>query len=208
MHATDRIQRDIEEILEKNKWYYERRKNYYRNIGKPESRMITPLFIAGGSIAMLLKNPAQAAKLKSRFMRSEAAYLMVFSEKIPIKVWPKIVYILKKTETTLDKRISHSYKGSKFLSSWRNLTAFLTTARIFKRFSFSAEDLANLNESLFTEQLITESWKLIKEQESPSQRLDAKKPSFIIDCCAAMAKKYQLMDLEVIGKRSLPKNAR
>ena len=32
LHATDKIQRDIEEILERHGWFYERRKNYYRNI--------------------------------------------------------------------------------------------------------------------------------------------------------------------------------
>ena len=35
LHATDKIQRDIEQILERHDFYYERRKNYYRNIGRP-----------------------------------------------------------------------------------------------------------------------------------------------------------------------------
>ena len=33
LHATDKIQRDIEAILERRDWFYERRKNYFRNAG-------------------------------------------------------------------------------------------------------------------------------------------------------------------------------
>lgn len=60
-----------------------------------------------------------------------------------------------------------------------------------------------MDESLITEQLISESWDVIKEQDSASQRLDAKRTSFIMNCCDAMAKKFQLTDVEVIGKRHL-----
>ena len=48
LHATDKIQRDIEQILERHEFYYERRKNYYRNIGRPPSRFVTPLYVAAG----------------------------------------------------------------------------------------------------------------------------------------------------------------
>jgi hypothetical protein len=71
LHATDKLQRDIEEILERHDWYYERRKNYYRNIGKPAARFVTPLYLAAGYIALVMKNPGVAARLKSKFMRTQ-----------------------------------------------------------------------------------------------------------------------------------------
>jgi hypothetical protein len=49
LHATDKIQRDIEEVLERSGWFYERRKNYYRNIGKPEARFVTPMWRQGSN---------------------------------------------------------------------------------------------------------------------------------------------------------------
>ena len=49
LHATDKIQRDIEQILEKYEFYYERRKNYYRNIGRPPAQFVTPLFVAAAT---------------------------------------------------------------------------------------------------------------------------------------------------------------
>src|SRR5262249_40629514 len=64
--ASDKVQRDIEEFLERHGWYYERRKNYYKNIGKPRDRFVTPLFLAGGFAALVMKNPARGAKLRSK----------------------------------------------------------------------------------------------------------------------------------------------
>jgi AIPR protein len=52
LRATDKIQRDIEEILERHGWFYERRKNYYRNIGKPPAKFVTPMYLAGGMVTL------------------------------------------------------------------------------------------------------------------------------------------------------------
>ena len=74
LHATDKIQRDIEEILERHDWYYERRKNYYRNIGKPKARFVTPLYLASAVVALVFKNPAKATRIKARFTRNQHSY--------------------------------------------------------------------------------------------------------------------------------------
>lgn len=41
LHATDKIQRDIEEALKLDEFYYERRTNYYKNQGMPLDRIVT-----------------------------------------------------------------------------------------------------------------------------------------------------------------------
>lgn len=117
LHATEKIQRDIEEILERNEWYYERRKNYYRNIGKPASRFVTPLYIAGGFVSLVLKNPAVGARLKQRFMRNPSSYAAVFSSAVPIEVWPAIVGTMKAVEEQLSRiRIVKGESGERFLA--------------------------------------------------------------------------------------------
>jgi len=93
--ATDKIQRDIETILETRNWYYERRKNYYKNIGKPRERFIEPLFLAVSMVALVRKSPKLASRLKSRFMQDTKSYHAVFSDKLPIEVWHKLALNLK-----------------------------------------------------------------------------------------------------------------
>jgi hypothetical protein len=103
LHATDKIQRDIEEVLERSGWFYERRKNYYRNIGKPEARFVTPMYIEAGCVALVLRNPLVAARLKSRFMRIPESYAAVFSEELPLNVCPVIAEVVKRAEDVLQE---------------------------------------------------------------------------------------------------------
>ena len=79
LHATDRIQRNIEDILLRNDWYYERRTNYYRNEGRPEARIISPLELAVGSVALLLKDCIKSSKLRQKNLRAPEAYNAVYS---------------------------------------------------------------------------------------------------------------------------------
>ncbi|QTR05395.1 AIPR family protein, partial [Saccharothrix algeriensis] len=41
LRATDEVQRKIEAHFASAGWYYDRRKNYYRNIGKSPDRIIS-----------------------------------------------------------------------------------------------------------------------------------------------------------------------
>ena len=72
LRATDKIQRDIEEALEARNWFYDRRRHYFKNLGKPVNRIISPAFLAACVYALILKEPKRAVKLTTKFMRIEA----------------------------------------------------------------------------------------------------------------------------------------
>lgn len=103
LHATEKIQRDIEDVLVRSDLFYERRKNYYLNLGHPPFDIITPLYLAAGYVNLILKSPFKAANLRSRFMRSDVSYNTVFSPKTPINVWPRIAISLKRTDEALEE---------------------------------------------------------------------------------------------------------
>ncbi len=75
----------------------------YLNQGHSPSVIVAPLYIASGYVSLVLKAPATASKLKSRFMRLDKSYQTVFSETVPLGVWPVIGHILKKTDAVLEK---------------------------------------------------------------------------------------------------------
>jgi len=56
LKATDRIQRDIETFFKQNGWYYDRRKNYYKNMGMPVDRIIGIPYLAQAIMAILSAN--------------------------------------------------------------------------------------------------------------------------------------------------------
>lgn len=144
LHATDKIQRDIEEVMFRSGLYYERRKNFYVNLGHNATEIVTPLYMAAGFVALALKNPQKAVSLRSRFMRTDAAYETVFSDKTPITLWPTIGHVLKKVDLALEKKRPSRAMGEHFLKGWRYLSAFCVVSRHFGLFNYTRKQLLGL----------------------------------------------------------------
>jgi AIPR protein len=206
LHATDKIQRDIEDILEKNEWFYERRKNYYRNIGKPAQRFVTPLYLASGVLSLVFKNPAAAARLRNRFMRNQLSYDAVFSEKLNLQIWPTLVTVLKTVDDGLSLLRSQTNElGDRFLAKWRGLVALICTARLLGKFDYSTDEFLSIRPAEITATFVAEVWRPIEEAALiPSSRRAFKSPHFAFAQCSAAAGNYSLTGVEVVGRRHLP----
>lgn len=204
LHATDKIQRDIEDILERHGWFYERRKNYYRNIGKPPARFVTPMYVAAGFVALVLRNPTAAAGLKSRFMRNPAAYGVVFSDNAPLEVWPAIAEVLKRAEDTLETLRPQGSKSERFLARSRNLLGLLAVARSLNGFSYSIDELIALDKSKLTREMLRETWESVKDvHRQDGRRHDDGVPAQESACVEA-SKHFGLAGIEQVGRRKLP----
>lgn len=202
LHATDKIQRDIEDILLRNGLYYERRKNYYINLGRLPSEIITPLYLAAGYVNLILKSPHRAAALKSRFMRSAESYNLVFSNKTPINVWPKIAMLLKKTDEVLEKsRPTGSSANERFLKNWRQLTCILCVSKILGTFDFSAENISSFDMSRFTEQELQFTWDLMCLFDPKMLNNNGwRRKDFVIKVCQSFADKFNITGIQRIEK--------
>lgn len=205
LRASDKVQRDIEEYLEQHGWYYERRRNYYKNIGKPQDRFVTPMFLAAGFVSLVMKNPAHGSKLRAKFMRTDASYQMVFSDRHPIQVWLAIAEIVKRVEAGLNKLRPLGGGSERFLASWRNLIAFLLVSRLAGRFSFTTADLITFDFAQVTPALVADIWDLANAQLGRVYKGSAaKKTQFTAACCMRAADDYGVKDVDVVGKRVVP----
>jgi hypothetical protein len=168
---------------------------------------VTPLYIAAGYIALVMKNPSVAARLKSRFMRTQEGYESVFSPEAPIGVWVAITEILKKVESILtEARPGRASEGERFLSSWRNLVSFLVVAKLIGTFAISAERLIRLDVETISKELVLEIWQIINtERRNPSKQFEFRNPTFIAACCQVLVNTYGVTSIEAIG-RQRPKN--
>jgi hypothetical protein len=201
LHATDRIQRDIEEILESHDWYYERRKNYYRNIGKPQGRFVTPLYLASAVVALVFKHPGKATRLKARFMQNQAGYDAVFSSNLPIEIWPVLVDIFKR----VDLWLSHSGRGrvrERFIKTWRPLVALVAVAKALGTFAYPRERLLELADAPPSDSDFAEVWEII--QEVPTGRPGKLRYRQNIQCCERAAARFGLTGVREVGSRALP----
>ena len=168
LHATDKIQRDIEEVLQLNDFYYERRTNYYKNQGIPIEKILTPLYAASGYINLILKSPSQASIIKAKFMRNINSYNKVFSSDVDILVWPKIVYILKNTDKFLEtKRPNNNNINEHFIKKRRQYISFLTISRMLGKFDFTIQDIISFNLSYYTFEELEKTWVLFNKITPP-----------------------------------------
>lgn len=162
LRATDKIQEDIEDILRKEELYYERRVNYYSNQGVSASKIYSPLYLAKGYMALVLKRPYNAVALKQKFMRKQASYEEIFSEKTDLRVWPIIARIMRKTDDYMSSLREEKCRD-RFLHNVRYQISFLTIARLLGGFAYSIDSLVLLDVKKYTFDEVKKTWNDIQK---------------------------------------------
>lgn len=163
LHATDRIQRSIEEILLRNDWFYERRTNFYKNEGRPDARILSPIVLATASVALLLKNPLRSSKLRQKNIRSPEAYAAAYSEHFPLNAWPIVACLIRAAEGAITRahRAKRVAQGQ-HLAAWRGPLAYVAAVRASGTFSYKHQDIAGLDTALLTDAFMDECWATVK----------------------------------------------
>jgi hypothetical protein len=203
LHATDKIQRDIEEILVRHGWYYDRRKNFYANQGMAPERIVSPLYLAAAAVGVLHTHPGVASGMKQRHLRKVGVYGNVFSEHVDLTAWPALVSIVKVVDHHLDQLRGGSGTGEHFLKRWRHLVAFLVVARELGRFSFSASDIAKFDASKVTLDKVKDAWFFIQSVATRDKYTGKKariSGHFVQRVAAAAAAHFDIKDPQSVEK--------
>ncbi|WP_231441487.1 AIPR family protein [Brevibacterium zhoupengii] len=100
LRATDRVQREIEEILRAEGLYYERRKNYYQNQNVPIVDLVSIDQMGQAVMAVLVQTPEFSRGSVSRIFEDEI-YNVVFSAAHPIRVYARSISIVRTCESYL-----------------------------------------------------------------------------------------------------------
>lgn len=101
LRATDDIQRNIEDYLRPEGFYYDRRKNYYKNEGRPISKIISITYLAQSVIAILLRRPNDARSRPSSLLKEDINYYTIFDASYPMPLYLKCIQIMKRIESYL-----------------------------------------------------------------------------------------------------------
>ncbi|MBY4384135.1 AIPR family protein [Rhodococcus fascians] len=101
LRATDDIQRKIEAFFLANDWYYDRRKNFYRNQGKSPARIVGIPLLAQGIMAMGLSRPDNSRARPSSLLKREVDYKKVFNPDLALEVYLWLAQTLKQVDSFL-----------------------------------------------------------------------------------------------------------
>lgn len=104
LRSADEIHRNIEDYFGFNGYFYDRRKNFYKNQRKPISKIISIGYLAQAFIAIVLQKPDDARARPSTLLNSDDKYSDIFSRATPIDVYLKVIVILKSVEFFLKEK--------------------------------------------------------------------------------------------------------
>jgi hypothetical protein len=87
LRATDDVQRQIEDYFLTKGWYYDRRKNFYKNDGKDMSKIVGIPFLGAAVTAMGLARPDKSRGKPSSLLKNNDDYKQVFSSSIDLEIY-------------------------------------------------------------------------------------------------------------------------
>jgi hypothetical protein len=101
LRATDEVQRTIEAFFLGKGWFYDRRKNYFRNLGKSPERIVSIPLLAQAVMAMGLSQPNNSRARPSSLLKRDDDYSTIFSGNVPLPVYLWLAKTQKQTDTFL-----------------------------------------------------------------------------------------------------------
>jgi hypothetical protein len=101
LRATDRIHRNIEEFLTGRGLFYDRRKNYYKNQGKPVKSIVSISSLAQCVLACAMRDPGNARARPSSLLKRDDDYGRIFDESHPLAVYHVSAVLGRRIEEAL-----------------------------------------------------------------------------------------------------------
>lgn len=145
LRATDQIQRDIEAFFTSSGWFYDRRKNYYRNMGKSAERIVSIPLLAQSVMAMGLGRPDISRARPSSLLKRQEDYDRVFSATLPLPVYLWLARAQKAVDTFLMSEEARSTPGER--TNFRFHLSMVAAARLAGARVYNAAQLRDIVES-------------------------------------------------------------
>ena len=101
LRSTDRVHRDIEVYLGKRGFFYDRRKNYYKNQNKPRNKIISIPRLAQAVMAIALRQPNQARARPSTLIKDPTNYDKIFTTAYPLELYYVCIKGMQEIESYL-----------------------------------------------------------------------------------------------------------
>ena len=159
--------------------YYDRRKNYYKNLRKKPSDIIGVSFLAQCLISIILRKPDYARARPSTLLADETIYNHLYSGEQDLEVYYKAAMIGKIVKTALNT--SHLSKSAK--NDILFYVIYVVTAKILGKTDVTFNDLSIIDLTLVDNDAVNNAITMVysKYTEKGASGSVAKSSSFIND---------------------------
>jgi len=161
LRATDEIHLNIEDYFISQGLYYDRRKNYYKNLGKPAEQIISIPYLSQIITAIALREPNNSRARPSTLIKNDEEYKRIFSMEYDVDIYARGVALQKLVEAEL-KTYSPELTTSA-IGDLKFHVAMFIVAGTLKKLTYSPNEIKNINLSAITSEIITQAITTIKE---------------------------------------------
>jgi len=142
LRTTDSIHRQIELYLKTKGLYYDRRKNYYKNMGKKPNDIISVSFLAQCLMSILIQKPDVARARPSSLLSDDVSYKALYLQNHNLSTYYNAAYIGKKVEDFIKKNKDYSPSERGDISFY---VLFVVCATLVGKIKINSEDLIKIN---------------------------------------------------------------
>jgi hypothetical protein len=161
LRATELIHRDIEEYLRPHGLFYDRRKNHYKNEGKPIEKIVSISSLAQAIMAVALQRPNDARARPSSLLKRSEDYDRVFNRNYPIALYLKCALLLKRVDEVM--RLDSAGLDSKDLTNLRFYVALYVACAVLGTAKPTPEEIAGVSISAISDGTVLEAQERVFE---------------------------------------------
>jgi len=140
LRATDDIQRKIETYFESLGWFYDRRKNYHRNNGRPADRIVSIPLLAQAIMSTGYSEPHNSRARPSSLLKDDHDYARIFPPDLPLETYLWVAQLQRRVDNVLASERVHASGTER--TNLRFLVSMLVAARRFGGKVFNPAQLA------------------------------------------------------------------
>jgi len=164
LRSSDEVHRNIEDFLKANGYFYDRKKNYYKNQGMPVSKIISIPYMAQAMMAITLLKPDSARARPSTLINSNVEYKKIFSLDSPIDVYLKAIHIMKAVEQYLKPDNCGTELERKTITNIKFYVAMMVAVNLVNGKNNMLEKISNLEIIEITKEILDKSLQRVLEE--------------------------------------------
>lgn len=161
LRATEPIQRNLELFFFNNGYYYDRRKNYYKNLGKPSSKIFGIQYTAQSIESIIHNEPHTARASPTSLFKNENTYKNIFNPNKDFKGYLNCCLISKKSHNLWSKYADTLIKLK--TSNFKLHIGCIIVKELHKKRNITFEELSNINIDDIDDSLFNETMLLLNE---------------------------------------------
>lgn len=161
LRATDDIQRKIELYFYNEGYFYDRRKNFYKNSGKPASKIFTIQSTAQAIQAIVHRECDTARAKPTTLIKTKESYVKIFNENTSFKIYLTCALINKCVRDYIKTHLSKEDKSIGKAYAW-HLSQSLVTV-LTQKSDYSKNDIYDINVKVISKDDHDKSFKILLE---------------------------------------------